>query len=244
MKILLVNDDGYTADGLVLLEDALRAVFDEEEDFQYNLFAPANNCSGMSRAITLKNPVRVEQIVNRFKVHGTPADCVEIACRLGRFDLCLSGVNLGNNFGLDCDLSGTLQAAMHAWTYFGVPAVAISMNENASRDDIRAELFSDLKLIIENKHKKGVIGINYPYFGYQGKKIALQGERKRIGRLLDHPQRIDLQPEGHSLKKEFEVNLANRSTLLQDRDQMDYDSCVIDQGFTAVTLYHGAKRFW
>jgi 5'-nucleotidase len=123
MKILISNDDGFQAPGIVALHDALKDVAEVE------VIAPELNNSAKSNALTLSSPLYVHQAHNGFRyVTGTPADCVHIALK-GlldyRPDLVVSGINNGANMGDDTIYSGTVGAAMEAYL-FGVPAIAFS----------------------------------------------------------------------------------------------------------------------
>ncbi|RZI76392.1 MAG: 5'/3'-nucleotidase SurE [Pseudomonas sp.] len=123
MKILISNDDGFQAPGIVALHQALKDVAEVE------VIAPELNNSAKSNALTLSAPLYVHQAHNGFRyVTGTPADCVHIALK-GlldyRPDLVVSGINNGANMGDDTIYSGTVGAAMEAYL-FGVPAIAFS----------------------------------------------------------------------------------------------------------------------
>lgn len=123
MKILLCNDDGYQAAGIVALYEALHTVADVE------VIAPEFNNSAKSNALTLNAPLYVEQAANGFRyIDGTPADCVHIALS-GLLpeppDLVVSGINNGANMGDDTIYSGTVGAAMEGFL-FGIPALAFS----------------------------------------------------------------------------------------------------------------------
>jgi 5'-nucleotidase len=126
MKILLSNDDGYQAPGLVALHDAIRDLGEVE------VVAPEHNNSAKSNALTLHSPLYVHEASNGFRyVNGTPADCVHIALTgmLGyRPDLVVSGINNGANMGDDTIYSGTVGAAMEGYL-FGIPAIAFSQVE-------------------------------------------------------------------------------------------------------------------
>ncbi len=126
MKILISNDDGYRAEGLVALYVALKTVADVE------VVAPEHNNSAKSNALTLNAPLYVHRADNGFRyVNGTPADCVHIALTglLGyRPDLVVSGINNGANMGDDTLYSGTVGAAMEGYL-FGIPAIAFSQTE-------------------------------------------------------------------------------------------------------------------
>lgn len=126
MKILISNDDGYQAPGIVALYEALKAVADVD------VVAPEHNNSAKSNALTLHSPLYVHTAPNGFRyVNGTPADCVHIALTglLGyRPDLVVSGINNGANMGDDTIYSGTVGAAMEGYL-FGIPAIAFSQTE-------------------------------------------------------------------------------------------------------------------
>ncbi|MEI8325908.1 MAG: 5'/3'-nucleotidase SurE [Betaproteobacteria bacterium] len=126
MKILISNDDGYRAPGLVALYEALKAMAEVE------VVAPEHNNSAKSNALTLHSPLYVHRASNGFRfVNGTPADCVHIALTglLGyRPDLVVSGINNGANMGDDTIYSGTVGAAMEGYL-FGIPSIAFSQVE-------------------------------------------------------------------------------------------------------------------
>ena len=118
MKILISNDDGYQAPGLLALFNALKGIAEVE------VIAPEHNNSAKSNALTLNAPLYVHRGANGFRyVNGTPADCVHIALS-GlldyRPDLVVSGINNGANMGDDTIFSGTVGAAMEGYL-FGIP---------------------------------------------------------------------------------------------------------------------------
>jgi 5'-nucleotidase len=126
MKILLSNDDGYQAPGIVALYEAIKDLGEVE------VVAPEHNNSAKSNALTLHSPLYVHQAGNGFRyVNGTPADCVHVALTglLGyRPDLVVSGINNGANMGDDTIYSGTVGAAMEGYL-FGIPAIAFSQTQ-------------------------------------------------------------------------------------------------------------------
>jgi 5'-nucleotidase len=126
MKILLSNDDGYQAPGIVALHEAIKDLADVE------VVAPEHNNSAKSNALTLHSPLYVHEAGNGFRyVNGTPADCVHVALTglLGyRPDLVVSGINNGANMGDDTIYSGTVGAAMEGYL-FGIPAIAFSQTQ-------------------------------------------------------------------------------------------------------------------
>lgn len=126
MRILVSNDDGYSAPGIEALVHALQGFGD------ITVVAPETNCSGASNSLTLNRPLSVRQASNGFHyVNGTPSDCVHVALT-GlldfRPDLVVSGINNGANMGEDTLYSGTVAAATEAHL-FGIPAIAFSLVE-------------------------------------------------------------------------------------------------------------------
>jgi 5'-nucleotidase len=127
MTIVLTNDDGVNATGIARMRSALLAA-----GLRVVVVAPAANQSGVSRAATYQNPVRVALTEPEgppvYSVAGTPVDCVRVALGGGIVadaDLVISGINHGSNVGDDTFNSGTVGAAVEA-ALFGVPAMAIS----------------------------------------------------------------------------------------------------------------------
>ena len=148
MKILICNDDGYQAPGIIALYQALSELAEVE------VVAPEQNNSAKSNALTLHTPLYVQRAENGFRyVNGTPADCVHIALTglLGyRPDLVVSGINNGANMGDDTIYSGTVGAAMEGYL-FGVPAIAFSQVERGwAHLDAAAERARELVQSLES----------------------------------------------------------------------------------------------
>ena len=120
MSLLISNDDGVYAPGLAALVQSLAQIA------AVKVVAPDRNHSGASNALTLENPLRIQQLSNGFTaVSGTPTDCVHLALN----ELCeqppkmvVSGINDGANMGDDVLYSGTVAAAMEG-RFLGLPAV-------------------------------------------------------------------------------------------------------------------------
>jgi 5'-nucleotidase len=126
LRILASNDDGYRAEGLQHLVDALRPLA------ELTVVAPDRNRSGASNSLTLDVPLRVFEYGERmYYVNGTPTDCVHLAIS-GLFekerdqDMVVSGINDGPNLGDDVLYSGTVAAAIEG-QFLGLPAVVISL---------------------------------------------------------------------------------------------------------------------
>lgn len=124
MHILISNDDGYEAPGIVCLASHLAKVA------QVTVVAPDRNRSGASNSLTLDDPIRATTMPNGFiRVDGTPTDCVHLAIT-GLLeqepDIVISGINTGANLGDDVLYSGTVAAAMEG-RFLGLPAMAVSL---------------------------------------------------------------------------------------------------------------------
>lgn len=129
MKILVTNDDGIFAEGLIALARELKNIAD------VLVVAPDRELSAMGTTVSLHQPVRARKAkpvtsgVESYAVEGTPADCVILA--LGKLakdeiDLVVSGINRGANLGDDVLISGTVGAAIQGCLH-GFPAIAISV---------------------------------------------------------------------------------------------------------------------
>lgn len=130
MHILLTNDDGVHAPGILALAAALSCSHD------VTVVAPDRERSAASHALTLDRPLTVKQFVRSevpdltlYGVNGTPVDCVRIG--LGPLsgtpvDLVVAGINNGANLGADISYSGTVHAALEG-AVCGVPSVAFSL---------------------------------------------------------------------------------------------------------------------
>jgi 5'-nucleotidase len=125
LKILVSNDDGYRAEGIQRLREALATLAD------VTVCAPDRNRSGASNSLTLDVPLRVFDSGPgvHFIAGGTPTDCVHMAIS-GlfdfEFDMVVSGVNDGPNLGDDVLYSGTVAAAVEG-RFLGLSAVAVSL---------------------------------------------------------------------------------------------------------------------
>ncbi|HHS83993.1 MAG TPA: 5'/3'-nucleotidase SurE [Gammaproteobacteria bacterium] len=124
MKILISNDDGYHAEGIIALADAL------SELAQVTVVAPDRDRSGASNSLTLDNPLRAYPQGNGFfRVEGTPTDCVHLAITgllEEEHDMVVAGINAGANLGDDVLYSGTVAAATEG-RFMGLPAMAVSL---------------------------------------------------------------------------------------------------------------------
>ena len=125
--ILISNDDGYLAPGLLALVNAIRPLG------RVTVIAPEQNHSGASNSLTLSRPLSIHRVAGGERdgflfINGTPTDCVHIAMTGfldEKPDLVVSGINQGENMGEDTLYSGTVAAAVEG-VMFGVPGIAFS----------------------------------------------------------------------------------------------------------------------
>jgi 5'-nucleotidase len=135
MRILVTNDDGIHAPGLMVAESIARALSDDVW-----VVAPESEQSGASHSLTLSSPLRLRKVgARRYAVTGTPTDCVMMAAlnilKDQPPDLVLSGINSGSNLADDVTYSGTVAGAMEGCA-LGIPAIALSQEPGGSRHEI------------------------------------------------------------------------------------------------------------
>lgn len=163
MRILLSNDDGYSAPGLQVLAEALVSLG------QVTVVAPDRDRSGASNSLTLDRPLRLHRANNGFYyVNGTPTDCVHLAVT-GMLehvpDLVVSGINLGTNMGDDTIYSGTVAAAMEGYL-LGVPSIAVSLA--SKRGNFFATAAQVARRLVERLQQQGrlrepmLLNVNVP----------------------------------------------------------------------------------
>ncbi len=128
LRVLVTNDDGVEADGLLRLKLALAAV-DRVE-----VLAPNRDWTAAGHTKTMDRPLRVAEVTladgsPAYACDGSPSDCVALAF-LGilpeRPSLVVSGINKGPNLAGDITYSGTVAAAMEG-VVIGVPSIAVSL---------------------------------------------------------------------------------------------------------------------
>ncbi|MDE7426381.1 MAG: 5'/3'-nucleotidase SurE [Muribaculaceae bacterium] len=148
--VLITNDDGIEAPGLLALTDCIRAISDEIE---ICVVAPKVQHSGQSSAITVGAPLFIEDRGDyngaaMLTVSGTPVDCVKLALDAivpRTPDMVVSGVNHGSNSGNAITYSGTMGAVLEACTV-GIPAVGFSLTHHSIRADfsLSAPMVTDI----------------------------------------------------------------------------------------------------
>ena len=146
--ILLTNDDGIHAPGIHAMRRELRSLGDVET------VAPHVEQSGSAHALTIDQPLRLHPVMVHgqtvgYSVTGSPADCVKVgvAQHLSRPpDLLVSGINHGQNTGVNVLYSGTVAAALEG-AMLGVPSIAVSLARADGRPDFATAARIALRLI-------------------------------------------------------------------------------------------------
>lgn len=187
MKILISNDDGYRAEGLAKLAEALQTLA------EITVVAPDRNRSGASNSLTLDVPLRVFPYdTNRFFVNGTPTDCVHLGIS-GLFDyehdMVVSGINDGQNLGDDVLYSGTVAAAVEG-RFLGLPAIAISLDAKGDNFfETAARVAADLVMRVQRQplHAATILNVNVPDLPYEqlrGVQVTRLGHRHRSEKVV------------------------------------------------------------
>ncbi|HUU73001.1 MAG TPA: 5'/3'-nucleotidase SurE [Burkholderiales bacterium] len=167
MRILLSNDDGYFAPGLIALAEEL------EKIAEITVVAPERDRSGASNSLTLDRPLIVRRSHSGFLyVNGTPTDCVHLAVT-GLLDhtpdMVVSGINHGTNMGEDTIYSGTVAAAMEGFL-LGIPSIAISL---ASKQGGHFQTAAKIARQLVEKHRDApfaqtaLLNVNVPDIAYE-----------------------------------------------------------------------------
>jgi 5'-nucleotidase len=236
MHFLLTNDDGLHAPGLAALEQAVRRLPGAE----VTVVAPATEQSQCGHRVTTREPITVAQITERrFRVEGTPADCIRVALfALGqRPDFVLSGVNAGGNMGQDLFISGTVAAAREA-AFHGLPGAAFShyLKRNEALDWGRvAEWTRELlaELLAQPLDDGEFWNVNYPHLP--------PGVLALPTRVACHPCRAPLNVSYESRRLDSEAGVTTHrytATYSERPAEPESDVTVCFGGEVAVSRLH------
>lgn len=181
MRILLTNDDGYEALGIIVLALALY-----KKGHELLIAAPDSDQSCVSHSLTLRRPLNAKSVtipglekVRAYAIDGTPSDCVRLAMGNLDFDpdLVVSGINNAPNLGTDAVYSGTVSAAIEA-VMVDKPAIAVAKDKfTLDHMDDAAAYFVDLlpTLMRYFEGRSEMLSINIPSTvreEYRGVKVA------------------------------------------------------------------------
>jgi 5'-nucleotidase len=227
--ILVTNDDGYDAPGIASLIEAVEPLGN------VIVVAPDREQSGAAHALTLDRPLRVFDVApGRYRVNGTPTDCVHLAIhRLtgGRLpNLVVSGINRGLNIGDDVTYSGTVAGALEG-TLLHVPSLAFSSatDDHGQVDYAPAATFARRLAthVLTHGLPEGVLlNVNFPASSPRGVRITRQGTRSYRATA---EERLD--PSGRPYYWIAGVDMTPGG-------EKDGDHLAILDGYTSVTPLH------
>lgn len=186
MNILITNDDGIRANGIIELAKAMSNIAN------VYVVAPESQRSATGHAITIHSPIMVNEEfiadnIKAYSISGTPADCVKLGIegilKDIHIDLVLSGINNGPNLGTDVIYSGTASAAIEGLVQ-NKPSIAISYNEFNVTKETYIEASKHVVKIVESVKDKldmlddCILNVNIPNKEIKGTKVTVLGERK------------------------------------------------------------------
>jgi len=228
VPILITNDDGFNADGLKVLEEALQPLG------EVWVVAPDREQSGQGHALTLNHPLRIERRGPRhWTVQGTPTDCIYLGVHSIQAErrpaLVVSGINKGTNLGDDITYSGTVSAAFEA-TLIEVPAFAVSQQLEDGRADFAAAGHFAQKLaravLARGMPADTLLNVNVPRGTPKGVRVTRQGKRLYPGGVIE---RAD--PKGRTY-----YWIGGAPAEWQDDPESDF--AALDQGLISLTPLH------
>ena len=231
MRVLISNDDGVEAPGLRVLAEHLA------ELGEVIVAAPDRDRSGASNSLTLNLPIRVQRLgEHRYRVFGTPTDCVHLALS-GLLehdpDIVVSGINNSANLGDDVIYSGTVSAAMEG-RFLGLPAIAISLVTDERRglhyeSAARAVMLLTRRLLVDPLPADTILNVNVPdcdWHDIRGFEVTRLGRRHRARPCI--PQ---LDPRGKTV---YWIGPAGDA----EDDGPGTDFHAVRNGFVSVTPIH------
>jgi 5'-nucleotidase len=223
-RILVTNDDGVHSDGIHALAAALAPLG------EVTIVAPHVEASAIGHALTLRRPLRMEQLRDRvYEVDGTPTDCVNIAIthvydRLP--DLVVSGINKGYNLGDDVTYSGTVSGALEG-SLLGIASIAVSMPRSTGGYDFShaaAAAAAVAEAVLEGGlPAQTFLNINVPPGRPLGMRVTMQGKRNHVTVVS---KRIDPRGGAYYWLEEGENHW-------EPHDRSDYQAVV--DGYVSVT---------
>ncbi len=230
MRILLVNDDGIYAPGILEARSSLSRL---GEVF---VVAPERPRSAAGHAITLHKPLRIAQVSlpggTGYAVSGTPTDCVALGydvIMLSQCDLVVSGINAGANLGWDVTYSGTVSAAMEG-AVLGIPSLAVSLVLKEERDaapdyTLAAEitLWIAQKILENPLPAHTLLNVNVPQGVVRGLRYTFQGSREYEERVVERHD-----PSGRPYYWQAGVPRVNNT-------EAGSDVHVLEEGYVSVT---------
>lgn len=237
-RVLITNDDGIRSGYMLALACALAPIAD------VCVFAPEEEQSGVSHAFTVRRALSVKKVkmdelgeaIEAYSMSGTPADCVKFAlghfaahglstegAGPGAFDVCFSGVNLGENSGVSSLYSGTVAGAREA-ALWGVPGIALSLRGTTPNMLEFAKVFA-VRIVqgrLFERIPAGVFwNVNFPKATAETFK-GFRATRMALGMFTDHYSH-----EGGLWQLDGDK--------LWNEQPVDSDDYLLEQGYATVT---------
>ena len=231
MNILITNDDGIRADGIIELSKEL------SKTHNVYVVAPDTQKSATGHAITIHNPIMlndeyIDENICAYSISGTPADCVKIGIEALfkdiNIDIVISGINNGPNLGTDVIYSGTVSAAIEGFIQ-NKPSIAFSLNEfNVEKEKYKEVSKYAAKIVNDIQDKLNllddcILNVNIPNKEVKGTKITRLGERKYENVLEER-----VSPYG---KRYFWIG----GKVKELEQELDSDITAIEDGYITIT---------
>jgi 5'-nucleotidase len=199
--ILVTNDDGITAPGIIALVEVMKIFGDVV------VVAPDKPQSGMGHAITINATLRISKsnfhnVLQEYSCSGTPVDCVKVAVNKilpRKPDLCVSGINHGANMSINIIYSGTMSAAVEG-ALEQIPSIGFSLCNHSIDADFTAAK-QVVKKITANVLKTGLpkdvcLNVNIPNLGVEELKGVKICRQTRANWVEELDERVD--PSGNT----------------------------------------------
>lgn len=226
-RILISNDDGVRAPGILALAKALQPLG------EITIVAPAENQSGKGHSISITDPVYVDPVtlpggIEALGATATPASCVKVALLAlmkVRPDIVVSGINRGYNLGMTAYVSGTLGAAREG-AMQGLPAVASSMDIRGGADyEAAAKITADVVAIVKAQGLPpgAFLNVNIPAGQPKGLRLATQSKLMGVETWVEQTT-----PRGRRL-------FWNDFKDSENDEDPKTDVAIVAQGFASVT---------
>lgn len=233
MKILVVNDDGYSAVGINSLAAALC-----KYGHSITVVAPTSQRSASAHSVSIHNSIGVSHICDEpfpvYAVDGTPADCTKVGilylnCKP---DFIVSGINHGSNIASDVMYSGTVGAAFEG-AYLGFKSIAISKVDALASE---ASYIEDAEYFAKNLDRiaalnipsSSVININFPKSACKGFRVSRQGISRYTDRFVSDEEK----------KPNDLVRIRLCGEPIEDEHELDTDLMAVRAGYASLSVLH------
>lgn len=239
MKILLTNDDGINAEGILALYDALKDMA------EVTMIAPDSERSAVGHGITIADPLRVKEFkrdgrVIGYSTSGTPADCVKLGIStlmIEKPDIVVSGINAGPNLGINVLYSGTVSGAMEG-AILGIPSMALSLASWTDCDYGFAARHSCVlarNLVAMGLPAGTMLNVNFPAIAESMIKGEIFTFQSRVAWIDKYQKRTD-----PGMRSYYWLSGNPSDVRFEDGS----DGKAVDDGFTSLTPIHCDLTDW